>query len=374
MRFVDRILAAEPRKTADGYLVAQAKVARTGIQLYRGDEVGRPELEVVRVYRPETEVFSRDSIQSFAHRPMTNDHPSEPVTADNWKQTAVGNTGGDVVRDGEFVRVPLVLMDAAAIRDFEAGKRELSMGYDAEIVFEDGKTPSGEPYDAVQRSLRMNHLALVDAARGGNELRIGDRRDPAAEDPAANPPNQGGQDMADKTRTVIVDGLSIETTEQGAQALEKLQKQLGDAQTALSTATTDHATALAKKDAEIDDLKGKVLTDAQLDARVQARADLITKAKAISDQDYSGKPDAEIRKAAVVAKLGDAAVAGKEQAYIDARFDILVESVKDASPDPFAAAMAARDAGTQVADNGYAESVRSLQMGPDYAPSNGGAQ
>ena len=46
------------RRTSDGYLVAMGKAARTGIQIYSGSEVGRPDLAQVRVYRPADEVFS----------------------------------------------------------------------------------------------------------------------------------------------------------------------------------------------------------------------------------------------------------------------------------------------------------------------------
>ena len=171
-----------------------------------------------------------------------------------------------------------------------------------------------------------------------------------------------------KTRTILVDGLSVETTDAGAQAIAKLQGQLQDAATASQKLTTDHAAAIAAKDAEIaardakiDDLTGKVLTDAALDARVQARADLIATAKAIHDADYTGKTDADIRKAVVVAKLGDAAIAGKSEAYVDARFEILAE---DAAKDPVARAL--RDGGgtrTPTNDHGYEASVKALQAG-----------
>lgn len=121
--------------------------------------------------------------------------------------------------------------------------------------------------------------------------------------------------MADALRKLLVDGLTIETTEQGAQVVEKLQKQLGDAGANLKTIQDAHATAmaakdaeLAKKDAEIDGLKAKVLSDADIDKLVRERADLIASAMLIADGDYAGKSAAEIRKAAVVAKLGDAAI------------------------------------------------------------------
>lgn len=326
MFLTDRITVDKPRRTNDGYLVADARVARTGIQEYLGSELGRSDMPKVRVYRPPEEVFSSDAMHSYAYRPMTHDHPASMVNADNWRAVAIGQTGGEVVRDGEFVRVPLVMMDAQAIKQWEQGKRELSMGYTAEIVFEDGVTPEGEHYDAIQTNLRMNHLALVARARGGDQLRIGDDN--------LTPEKSN---MSEKSRTILVDGLSVETTEAGAQAIQKLQGVIEDSRKALDDANSNHAKALAdkdaeiaKRDAEIESLKAKVLTDADLDSKVKARADLIARAKAVADQDYSGKTEMEIRRSAVVAVLGDS-MKDKTDAYVEARFDILCE---DAKADP----------------------------------------
>lgn len=141
-------------------------------------------------------------------------------------------------------------------------------------------------------------------------------------------------------KTVTVDGIPVEVTDQGATVITTLLGRIADAKSAATQLTTDHATALAtkdaelaKKDAEIDALKAKVLDDAAIDARVQARGDLVAKAKAIAaDVATDGKTDADIRRAVVVAKLGDAAVKDKPAAYIDARFDILVEDAKGADP------------------------------------------
>lgn len=341
MIFTDSVPVTGVRRTEDGYLVAEAFVARTGIQDYLGSEIdpnnehGLRDVPIVKVYRPESSVFHKDAMNSYAYRPMTNDHPGgEGVNAQNWKDVAVGNTGGEVIRDGQRVKVPLVLMDGKAISDFEAGKRQLSMGYGAEIIFQDGVTPEGDAYHVSLGPMKMNHLSLVHSARAGEEFRIGDSK--------PNNPT-GGHDMADALRKLLVDGISIDVTEQGAQAIEKLNSKLADAATATKTLTDAHATAialkdaeLAKKDAEIDGLKAKQLSDADIDKRVTARADLISKAKSIADADYTGKTDADIRKAVVVAKLGDAAVAGKADAYIDARFEILVEdAAKNPANDPF---------------------------------------
>jgi hypothetical protein len=365
----DRVSVSAPRRTADGYLVADAYVARTGIQEYLGEELGRPDLLKVNVYRAPEEVFSDATLRSFAHRPMTNDHPPEMVTADNWKKYAVGQTGDEVSHDETRIRVPLVLMDQAAIADWESGKRELSQGYSAEIVWEDGVTPEGEPYQAKQTNIRNNHLAMCRRGRAGSQFRIGDGRTPGAPDPSAHPQPQENH-MSDKT--ILVDGLSVVTNDAGAQAINKLQQQLKDAQTAAGTAEAAHHAAITAKDAAIakaegerDALKAQVLSDADLDTRVQQRGDLVAKAKAVHDTDYSGKTDAQVRQAAVVAKLGDAAVAGKHEAYVEALFDGLYTNAKP--QDPVVQAMRdSRSQPTQVKDNGYAASVAGL----DYRTAN----
>ena len=105
---------------------------------------------------------------------MTNDHPSESVGAGNWKRHAVGMTGDEIARDGEFVRIPMVVMDQAAIDLIDGGKRELSMGYACELDWTAGTTPAGEAYDAIQRQIRGNHVAIVSAGRAGAACRIGD--------------------------------------------------------------------------------------------------------------------------------------------------------------------------------------------------------
>lgn len=335
----DAVEIAGTRRTDDGYLVAEVRAARSGIQTYTGAEVdpdgslGLRDRATVRVWRPEDEVFAEAAMRSYAYRPVTLEHPAGPVTADNWRSVSVGQTGGEVARDQDWIRVPMVLMDAAAIAAVEGGKRQLSMGYTCQLVADSGTTPDGQEYDAIQRNLKMNHLAVVSAARAGAKARIGDD-------------HQGGSLMTDKLQKVVVDGLTIEVTDQGAQALAKVQKQLADAEAAQAKADADHQKALAdkdaeiaKKDAEIDALKGKVLDGAALDAAVAKRADLIAKAKAIAPEvKTEGLADAAIRKAVVLAKLGDA-VKDKADAYIDARFDILAEDA--ASQATLATALAA---------------------------------
>lgn len=355
MKFTDRAQIGGMKETQDGYLVGQIRCARTGLQSYLGSELGLPTNDVISVYRPESEVFSRESLASYANKPISDDHPPEFVTADNWKQYGKGDIGSDVVRDGEFVSVSYKIMDGDTIAKVKAGKAEVSMGYMAEIDFQDGVTPDGEPYQAIQKNIRINHLAIVDRGRAGKECGFTD-----AQNWGTSPITKVLGDHNVDLKTLIVDGLTVETTDTGVAAIQKIAddknlvvKQLADAKAEHETAINAKDAELAKKDAEIDALKAAKLSDAEIDAKVQARSDLLAKAKSVADADYAGMADSEIKKAAVVAKLGDAAIEGKTEAYIDARFDILVESADKA--DPFATAMNDGQPQTKVADHGQSE-------------------
>lgn len=342
MKFTDAVTVAGTRRTADGYLIAEAKAVRAGIQLYLGDEVGKPDLKMVRVYRPAEEVFADKSLQSFTHAPVTVNHPDEAVNAGNWKDLAVGEVSTAAKKDGDWVWLPLILKDKDAIASVESGKRELSAGYECQLDWTPGTSPDGQQFDAVQRNIKINHLAIVDRARAGSQARIGDGAGNWGVSPVTS--DQKPKEKIMTLKTVTVDGIPVEVTDQGAIVITTLQSRLADAVAKLTATETAHQTViaakdadLAKKDAELDAAKAKVLSDADLDKKVQARADLIAVAKTIAkDVKTEGLTDAGIRKAVVVAKIGDAAIAGKADAYIDARFDLLVEDAAKGAADPFA--------------------------------------
>lgn len=172
--FHDRAPLEKVKRLADGRIAAVAKFARSGTYTYSGAEVGRPDLQTVTVYRPADEVFDQASMASFTHKAITIGHPQDAVSADNWKQHSVGYTEGKVARDGDYLEIGLMLADAAAVRAFDAGTRELSAGYTCELVWGDGITPTGEKYQATQRAIRGNHIAVVPQGRAGSHAKIGD--------------------------------------------------------------------------------------------------------------------------------------------------------------------------------------------------------
>lgn len=362
MKFTDAVSVAGTRRTSEGYLIAEAKSVRTGIQLYAGDEVGKPDMPVVRVYRAPEEVFAADSLQSFTHAPVTVNHPSEEVTSDNWKSLAVGEVSTAAKQDGQWVYLPLVLKDKDAIAAVEAGKRELSAGYRCNLDWTPGVTADGQQYDARQQNIKINHLALVDRARAGSQARIGDGAawgaSPITEDKGLAPITKSneGDNMSDALKTVVLGDKAVQVATTDVAVIEAFK---ADAAAKLSDAEKAHQAALAAKDAELakahaerDEAKGKVLDAAALDKLVADRAALIDTARKIAkDVKTDGLSDAEIRKAVVVAKLGDAAVKDKADAYVDARFDILAEDAAK-NVDPVKVALQNRDTSHNVNDNG----------------------
>ena len=322
------------RETADGYLVADVRCAKTGCQMYMATDLGLGQPGTITVYRPEDVVFDKGSLSTFAGKPVTLGHPPEMVTSDNWRNYAVGDIGEDILRDGDYIRVPIKLMDAKAIQAVKNGTRQISMGYTTGFELRDGVAPDGTAYQAVQTGpIRINHLAVVPVARGGPNLRIGDGADTWGASPVTTDHRSEHMPEGIKTRIVLVDGLSVDTTEAGAQALEKLMKDATTRQVSHDQAMAVKDAEIARKDKEIADLKAKVLDGAALDKLVADRADLISKAKMIHAGLVSdGKDASTIRREAISSVKGAALVSDKSAAYVEAMFDLLTTDAAKADP------------------------------------------
>lgn len=351
MKFTDRAPIGAVKRTKEGYLVATARVARTGVQHYLASELGdvaikagfKPD-DIVRVNRPDSEVFSSDSLNTITRLPVTVDHPAEEVTADNWSSLAVGDVGDAYAKDGEWVVVNPMLKDSRGIDAASSTHKEISMGYRAEIVESNDKSIA----DFDQRKIRYNHLALVERGRAGSDARIGDSWGATPVDdkgfiepqPGGKPITQsskGGHNMSDALKTVVLGDKAVKVPAEDVAAIEQFKtdsaKALADAESKHEKTLADKDAELAKLQAKLDDAESKILSDADIDKRVSDRADLVSLAKSIAPNiKTQGVSDSDIRKAVVTTKLGDAVIEGKSEAYIDARFDILADEAKESNP------------------------------------------
>jgi uncharacterized protein len=328
--------AAKVRFIDGGYLSAFPRIARTGIQTYRGDECGKPDMEFVAVYRPEDEVFAKDATHSYTHLPVTSNHPGVLVDARNWSKYAKGDTGDEVLRDGGSVRVPMMLRDHATIKEFKDGKNQLSVGYTCDLDWTSGTTADGEKFDAIQRNIKANHLALVAAARGGPTLKIGD-------DDAV----KGDTTMTAILKNVVIDGVQVEMSDTAAQvvqrALMQMQAKLDEWQKKAKASEEEEENnkeedakkdaALKAKDAKIatleQQLKDNAWTPAKLDAEVKVRQRVIDKAQALLGKNLitDNRTVEDIRKQVVEFRLG-ATANGWDDNQIRSSFDTLTAEIR----------------------------------------------
>ncbi|TNC14788.1 DUF2213 domain-containing protein [Methylobacterium terricola] len=310
---------AGARPLGNGALVVQARAARAGnVQVYRGDEVARPDLAQVRIYRDPDEIFRAESLRSFGHKPVTLDHPPEAVTPRTWRGVARGHVGDEVVRDGAFVRIPMLLADSAAIAAVQGGRREVSVGYTCDLDWTPGTAPDGSPYDARQTKVVVDHVAIVAQGRAGPECRIGD---------------------ADL-------GQRLANAERRAEAAEA---------------------ALAEREGEVAALRARVPDATALDALAAERGALVADARRILGEafDPTGLTPEAIRRAAVARALGEAEAAAMAPAAIEGAFRVVAagppHAVPPHAPDPLRDALRHRSVDALTPEAAHAAMVETLR-------------
>jgi hypothetical protein len=331
----DRASYKKATRQANGYLRADAILTRVGVFPYTLSD-GSTRLEL----RLPEEVFHPDSLASFSMVPLTNEHPPEALTATNTAKFQVGVVGENPHADGDHVLASILVTHADAVSDVELGKRrELSCGYNCDLEAKPGEW-NGQRYDAIQRKIRGNHVALVSHGRAGPEVRIRlDSGDAIMADATTND-SQTAPGQEQPMEKVFINGMWVEVSAQAKQALE-VEKQRSDA--AVARLQEDMKLATAKADAEkgrADSLKDaadkaeKARADAAdpktIRALVQARVSLEKEAAAVlEDMKLDGLSDAEV-KAAVLKKLCPTVdLTGKSADYVQARYDGALEAFRN---------------------------------------------
>ena len=259
----DALTLDAPKRTSDGFLAVRARAAKSGVYAYSGAEVdpdnkhGLRDAASVNVLRDEATVFSPSSVRSFIGKPITDDHPSEAVTAANWRDHSRGVVMG-AMRDGDHLAFDLVLMDAATIAKVEAGKVELSNGYSATLTHGDFTAPDGTKCQFRQDSVVGNHCAIVDRGRAGPTCRIGDA---AICDSIPLPKLNNDGDRP--VKTMLIDGLTVDYSnpDTAKATIDTLIAARDVAKTSLTDAqgkVVEHEATIVAKDAEIVKLKKEV--------------------------------------------------------------------------------------------------------------------
>lgn len=153
-------------------------ISKVGIFPYMGSSIGADEPNrIYRVYRPAEELSDKEAIESFKLIPFVDDHAmlgNGEIPAE--KKGVHGTIGENVYFKDGVLYANLKIFSNSLQELIEEGKKDLSLGYRCEYDFTAGSY-NGEPYDAVQRNIRGNHIALVDEGRMGRDVSVQDCAD-----------------------------------------------------------------------------------------------------------------------------------------------------------------------------------------------------
>lgn len=265
------------RDPENGNLLFEGRATRAGVFLYRDREGG-----IRRELRPPGEVGDPESLASLARRDVTNLHPDEFVSEENKDEFSVGILDGEVIWEADFadgfVKVRGVVQKGEAIEDVERGRRELSCGYTADLEDTSGTWVDSEGrehrFDAIQRNIRYNHIALVDRGRAGRSARL------RVDSDAVIRVDEGEEDEGfrekdnreeNPMKTIRIDGKTYQVEEPAAQrAIDELAGERDDA-LERADAAEENATELeAKLDAQASDLDEKTKELAEKDEEISS--------------------------------------------------------------------------------------------------------
>lgn len=299
----------EATKTDEGFIIDRPIIGRVGLLRYLNAD-GSERIE----YRPPEEAFNADSLKSIRGKPITLGHKAMVNSKNADKLPIVGTVLSEGVQDGENIRADV------SIYSLPTAARELSCGYSLDLDETPGTTPDGKRYDAVQRNIRYNHLAIVPKGRAGN-ARLNMDGDQIIE-------SEAKKHMA-KVR--LDNGLEYEAAEEVRLELEKLRanKAKDKANFDALQGKYDALDAKAKK-LEKDLADEKNNKTANFDSAVKERVEMLNIAKQHNLDKADNMSNKDIKIAVIKKVNGDNFnLDEKSDEYINGVFDICKEQNKD---------------------------------------------
>lgn len=287
-------------KTDEGFIKDSPIIGRTGILIYQNADGSTR-----REYRPPEEAFNIDSLASIRGKPITMGHHGL-VTNETYNQSKpIGTVLSEGKQDGENIRADVV------IYDLNTDDRELSCGYQTELEETSGVTPSGEHYDAIQRNIIYNHLAIVPRGRAGHNARL----------------NMDGEQILDmevkEMSKIKLDGIEYDVPAEVESAIKGMTEKADEQKKAFDELSAKHDSAMAeieklKADAEKQEADFK----AKFDEAVKTTIELRTIAQKHGIEKADEMSNDEIKKAVVSKVHPKLNLDGKSAEYIAVAFDL----------------------------------------------------
>lgn len=332
-------------RTDEGFLVGKFPVTNVGVFTYR-----RPDGTVRRELRLPEEVFNRDSLDTLRGKPLTLLHPSKgKVNPDNVQELSVGTTGERMDTDAYRVYAPITIQRKDGIDSVTTGQTMgLSCGYRCDIEEKSGKW-MGSEYDAIQRNIRYNHLALVPSARAGDDayirmdgeditLDISNSGSSFPNSRAAQPNTKNTKDNP-MLKQIRLDGVDYEAEAAVITAYTKATERADAADAAVVSAKAEAQKALDTLQARLDaaDEEKKALqvrldaapsdVAALVNAGVATRLSILAACERAGVEVRQDATDDELKLAVIRVKSPDFKAEGRSAEYIQSRFDAADEAL-----------------------------------------------
>lgn len=325
-RFAPNVL----HKTPEGYLTGRICVTGAGVFRYLGDDhkfIGR--------------LRDRDQVKaatdSINCKPVTLQHPNQPVNIDNVGDLQVGMSANDASFDGLNNYVTITVTDKKAVEAIEKGEvKAISMGYRCSIVDHDGVW-QGSHHDQEQKDIVYNHIALVKNGRAGDQVRftVGDSAEFADFFDMADPeegekkPTEDGNEHQDgqpvivndgkagqevnlkdnnhnqeqSMKTIQLDGVDYQADEKVIEALQAAQNDAAEKLDEIHTLLS----AVDEKDSQIADLQEKLdkandeIDESVIDDAVNAKLAILDSARAAGIECDASDDVSELKRKVIAA-------------------------------------------------------------------------
>lgn len=344
-----------------GYLHASnVPIARVGVFPYlHSDGTWTNEAKL-----PE-DILSESTVKSANNKPVTNDHPvddGENVLVDktNSTQYVKGFTADNAHVEGDMLKVGLTIMDPQLIDTVQnGGKQELSIGFQTDVEPISGEY-NGAKYDSVQRNIQINHVAVVDRAREGHNIRItGDSAQMVVNDTrkekqmAENEKNafddadntSSNTNSASSNTSSSSNSSSSSSSDDKDKQIADLKQQVKDLQAQLASKNSNSSSQDDSDDDDKDKSKSKSdSVDAEIEkikkerdmyksqvegdsfnTTIDERIDLIDDAKKIlgDSYDFHGKSNHDIKVAAIKKADSTIKVDGMDDSFINGVYAVI---------------------------------------------------
>lgn len=161
----------------NGYwLIEDNPVSKEGVFPYLGKQIS-PELEpekIYMVYRPASELENPDTVESFNAVPFIDEHEMLGEGFTKYDDRPAGGVLYNVKADNGILLGDFKIYSESLKDEIANGKKELSLGYLCDYELSRGIW-NGQRYDAIQKNIRGNHVALVNKGRMGADVRVYDK-------------------------------------------------------------------------------------------------------------------------------------------------------------------------------------------------------